>query len=247
MKQMGPTGQTMMLIAVILAGCSPAPDMRDARLADFASESMDRQAEQNQVFARQSEAVLEESQQLTEVSKELVVKDAEARQELIAAHENIMSELNQQQATIDAGRQQLEEDRREIAEQRHRDPLVANVIQGLGIALLCLLPLTVAIFVVVQMLRSEPDDSAIAELLVTYIARDEPVFLPATSSLPQITAEPTFVRGRDWDVFDVAGRPQVQADDETGTMTDDEAIVEARRQGLNVDNDGYVVGGSPTP
>ena len=69
MKQMGPLGQTMIPIAVILAGCSPAPDMRDQRLVDLASESMDRQAEQNQVLARQSEAVLDESQQLTKASK----------------------------------------------------------------------------------------------------------------------------------------------------------------------------------
>jgi hypothetical protein len=176
----------MMTLTLMLIGCRPAPDMRDQRLANLASESMDRQAEQNKVLARQTEAVLKESQQLIEASKELVLKDAEARQELIAAHENIMSELNEQQAMTDAGRQQLEQDRREIADQRYRDPLVANVIQSIGVLLLCLLPLIVAIFVVRRMLQSEPDDTAIAELLVMDIAREHPLLLDAKSPPPAI-------------------------------------------------------------
>ena len=50
---MARTGHVMAILTLtILTGCRPSPDMRDQRLVDLASESMDRQAEQNQQLAR---------------------------------------------------------------------------------------------------------------------------------------------------------------------------------------------------
>jgi hypothetical protein len=81
---------TMILLTILLGtiGCSQ-PDMRDQRIVDLAKESMARQAAQNEYIARQSQAIIEESQKLAEASKELVSQDAKARQELIAAQENL--------------------------------------------------------------------------------------------------------------------------------------------------------------
>ena len=187
MRIMARTGHAMAILTLtILAGCRPAPDMRDQRLVDLASESMDRQAEQNQQFARQTQAVLEESQRLAEASKELVVQDATARQELIAAHESLMSQLNQQQSLIDAGRQQLEQERRELAQNRYREPVIANTIQAMSLLLLCLLPLLVAAYAIRRMTRSEPDDAAIAELLVHELASERPMLLPRSQLPPAL-------------------------------------------------------------
>ena len=166
-----------MLLAVI--GCGDAPDFRDQRLAEFAQQTMTEQGRQNDRMADQSQAVVEESHQLAEAAKELVEHDAEARRELIAAQTELTTQLNEQQSAIYTGHDQLEQDRREIAEQRHRDPIVAAVIQNFGLVLACLLPLLVAVFVIRQMQSQEPDHAAVAELLTLELTSEEPRLLPS--------------------------------------------------------------------
>lgn len=163
------------LIPGTIAGCSPAPD---ERLAEFAQQTMTEQVRQNQRMADQSEAIVEESHQLAEAAKELVKRDAEARRELIAAQQKLTSQLNEQQSTIYTGHEQLEQDRREIAEQRQRDPIVAAVIQNVGLVIACLLPLLVAVQVIWQMQSQEPDHAAVAELLTLELTSKEPLLLP---------------------------------------------------------------------
>ena len=177
------TDRAMLNVALLMllatAGCSPAPDMRDQRLVEFARQSMDEQAKQNQTIAQQSQAVVEESQELAEASKELVASDAKARQDLIGAQERLTAQLHDQRATVDVGRDQLETERKQIAEQRHRDPLVAAAIQNIGLIIACLLPLIICIFVIRQMGSAEPDDGAVAELLVCELTSDQPRLLPS--------------------------------------------------------------------
>ncbi len=172
------TLNAVLLILLATDGCSPAPDMRDQRLAEFARQSMEEQAKQNQYIAEQSQAVVQETQELVEASKELVASDAQARQDLIGAQERLTAQLHEQRGTIDAGRDQLEEERQQIAEQRHRDPLVAAAIQNAGLMIACLLPLIVCIFVIRQLSKPEPDDGAVAELLVSELTSDQPRLLP---------------------------------------------------------------------
>jgi hypothetical protein len=178
MKQTKHLRSVAMVAAVLLlatiGGCGSSPD---ERLAEFAQQSMSEQARQNDRMADQSQAVVAESHQLAKTAKELVERDAEARRELIAAQQEMTSQLNEQQATVDAGRDQLEQDRREIAEQRHRDPLIAAVIQDFGLAIACLLPLLVAVFVIRQMHSQEPDHAAIVELLTLELTSEEPRLL----------------------------------------------------------------------
>jgi DNA repair exonuclease SbcCD ATPase subunit len=164
-----------LLMLGVVGGCGRSPD---ERLADFAQQSMAEQRKQNDRIAHQSQAVVEESHQLAETAKELVAHDAEARRELIAAQQELTSQLNGQQSAIHNGHQQLEQDRREIAEQRHRDPIVAAVIQNFGLLIACLLPLLVAVLVIRQMQSQEPDHAAVAELLTLELTSDEPLLLP---------------------------------------------------------------------
>jgi hypothetical protein len=143
---------------------------------------MAEQRKQNDRMADQSQAVVEESHQLAETAKILVERDAEARRELIAAQSEMTTQLNEQQSAIHTGHQQLEHDRREIAEQRHRDPIIAAVIQDFGLFIACMLPLVVAVFVIRQMQSQEPDHAAVAELLVLELTADEPRLLPGPMS-----------------------------------------------------------------
>ncbi|MBM79031.1 MAG: hypothetical protein CMJ78_00360 [Planctomycetaceae bacterium] len=173
------------LLLLTVIGCSDTPDMRDQRLAEFAQQAVKEQARQNDRMADQSQAIVEESHQLAQTAKELVESDAEARRELIAAQQELTSQVNDQQATVDAGREQLEQDRREIAEQRHRDPIVATAIQNIGLTLACLLPLIVAVYVIRQMQSQDPDHAAVAEMLVLEVTSDEPRLLPGPQLRPR--------------------------------------------------------------
>ena len=168
-----------LLMLGVVGGCGRSPD---ERLAEFAEQAVKEQARQNDRMADQSQAVVEESHQLAEAAKELVEQDAEARRELIAAQQELTSQLNGQQSAIYTGHEQLEQDRREIAEQRHRDPIIAAVIQDFGLFIACLLPLVVAVFVIRQMQSQEPDHATVAELLVLELTADEPRLLPGPMS-----------------------------------------------------------------
>ena len=183
MKQMKHLRRVAMCLALLMlgvvGGCGRSPD---ERLANFAQQTMSEQMKQNDRIADQSRAVVEGSHQLAETAKELVEHDAEARRELIAAQQELTSQLNGQQSAIQTGHQQLEQDRREIAEQRHRDPIIAAVIQNIGLTLACLLPLLVAVFVIRQMQSQEPDHAAVAELLILEMTADEPRLLPGPMS-----------------------------------------------------------------
>jgi hypothetical protein len=167
------------LLLLTVIGCS------DQRLAEFAEHAVKEQARQNGRMADQSQAIVAESHQLAEAAKELVESDAEARRELIAAQQELTSQLNDQQVTVDTGRDQLEQDRREIAEQRHRDPLVATAIQNTGLVIACLLPLIVAVLVIRQMQSQEPDHAAVAEMLVLELTSDAPRLLPGPQLRPR--------------------------------------------------------------
>jgi hypothetical protein len=179
MKQLNRIRSITMLMSVLMpgaiAGCSRAPD---ERLAEFAQQTMTEQIRQNQRMADQSEAIVDESHQLAEAAKELVERDAEARRDLIAAQQELTSQLNEQQLAIYTGHDQLEQDRREIAEQRNRDPIIAAVIQNVGLVIACLLPLLIAVQVIRQMHSQEPDHAAVAELLTLDLTSDEPLLLP---------------------------------------------------------------------
>ena len=190
MEQIPRTRRAMMIATLLMLltaiGCSRPADMRDQRLAEFARQSVEQQAKQNEEMARQSKAVVEESSQLAEAAKEMVASDAEARAEMIAAHDRLNGQLNEQRGTIDAGHDALEEERRQIAEQRHRDPIVATSIQTVGLIIACLLPLLVCVFIIRQMSRTEPDDAAVAELLVCELTSDQPRLLPGRSLRPAL-------------------------------------------------------------
>jgi len=167
-----PTKGIVSLLALVIfsavIGCGPAPDYRDQRLAEFAKQSTAQQSQQNNRLA------------------DLVEQNAKSRQDFLEAHENLTTQINAQQSALDTARSQLEQDRKEIASQRHRDPIIAAAIQGVGVFFACLLPLAVAVFVIRQMQGQGPDESAVADLLITELTAEKPLFL-SEPVLPKLT------------------------------------------------------------
>ena len=167
-KNLSP-GVAMLTMTLLLAvGCA---DSRDERFRQLAQQSLREQSEQNKRLAEQSKLI-------AEASRRLVEGDAEARKDLLAAQKQLSSELHSERAGIDRQRDKLEQERRNIAAQRHRDPIVARAIGAVGLTLACLLPLLLAAYVIRAVNRDGDDSAALSELLVMEITAERPLLLP---------------------------------------------------------------------
>ena len=176
---------SLALVALGPLGCS-----RDERLVKQAETASNRQADQNREIARQN-------QELAQATNRLVTADAQARHETLS----LQRELQAEQAAIGQQRDELEQERRQIADQRHRDPLLAAVLTDLGLLLACLLPLVLCGYLI-HGLRREPDDLELAELLTVELVSDSPLLLPPgglPSGGPAALAQPTIADGREDD------------------------------------------------
>ncbi len=83
------------------------------------------------------------------------------------------SSLNEQQEA-------LEEDRRDIATQRVREPLIANALQAFWLLLACLAPLLICVYALKQAGESPPE-LELGTLLVEELTSEEPQLIPALS------------------------------------------------------------------
>jgi hypothetical protein len=165
---------TLVLLAML--GCSSEPD---ERLARFAEQSVATQKQQNEMLARQSEAVIRENQRVTEAAQALVEQDATARQEMVAAQRQLSEQFHAERSVIDRERAGLEQERREIATQRQRDPVVAEAVHIVGMLLLCLTPLALAAYALCRLDRGRGDGEELGELLIAELASDTPRLLPS--------------------------------------------------------------------
>ena len=166
-------GVSIALLAVGLVGCDT-----DERLVKQTEKASDRQAEQNREIARQNH-------ELAQATNQLVTADAHSRQETLA----LQRELQNEQARLGQKRDDLEIERRQIAGQRQRDPVIAAVLIEVGTILACLLPLVLCGYLL-HGLRNEPDDQDLADLLTIELVSEAPIFLPFFDSraLPTNTA-----------------------------------------------------------
>jgi outer membrane murein-binding lipoprotein Lpp len=169
----------VVILTPLIIGCSSDNE----RLAQFAEQSMREQSTQNKHMANQAVAIVEESSQLAETAKELVHQDAKARQELLAHHTQLSSQLNSQQSKLDQQRQDL-------ARQLAREPVIAAAISNVGLLLACALPLALAGLLVWRTSQQTNDDAAVASLLVHEMTTETPLFL-SEPVFPKLTAKPT--------------------------------------------------------
>lgn len=169
------------ILLLMLTGCGSSTD---DRLVKMAQEQVARQAEQSRQAA-------ELHKQLVEGSRQLVQAEAKAREELTT----LQHDLRADQAEVGRQRDQLETERRQIADQRHRDPIIAAAIMDLGLVLACLLPLGVAVYVLWVVGHSRQSGDAVTELLVEELVADQPRLLPpATTSVSALGCEPAIDR-----------------------------------------------------
>jgi hypothetical protein len=149
-----------LLILGVLLAAARGCESDDARVARLAQEAAARQAEQNREIAR-----------------------------LVESQQALQQGLDAQRGHLDQQRTVLEEERRSIAAERIRDPIIAKALIGAVILAACALPLVLAFFVLRGAHKAEPDDAALTELLVQELVADEPLLLPRPT-VPAIEEQP---------------------------------------------------------
>jgi hypothetical protein len=164
----------LMMLMFAVAGCS---ETQDERLTELARESLQQQAMQNQRLG-------EQSRQIAEAAERLVESDAEARRELLAMHAALQQELESQQTRIDTERAGLECERRAIASQRGRDPIIAQTIGVVGTVVACLLPLLLAGYVLYTVNRDVDNDRHLAQFLLEELTAGRPRLLLPLATPP---------------------------------------------------------------
>ena len=153
------------LTLILLTGTSCSSD-ENSRVAELATQQLERQSDQNR-------RMTELQQEVASGSRELVEADAKARQEMIVLQREIQTEQNQ----IGHQRDQLETERREIADNRHRDPIIAAAITRVAMVVVSLLPLLICWLLLRQ--KIEPaDEQQMTELLLEDLVSAEPRLLP---------------------------------------------------------------------
>ena len=103
-------------------------------------------------------------------TQKLVETDAKARHENAELHRGIEAG----RADINKQRDLLERERREIANQRHRDPIVAESIKAAVALLVAALPLVVCLFIL-RGLFQKFEDEAMVDLLVEELISQQPL------------------------------------------------------------------------
>jgi hypothetical protein len=176
-----PIWTVLTLIALNVIGCSSG----DERLVELSRQSADRQAEQNRL-------VETNNRQVIEATNTLVEADAKSRTENIELHRQIEAE----RSGVNQQRDALEQERRQIAVARNRDPIIAEAIAAAAGLIAALLPLLVC-FVLLRALFHKPDGEALAEILIEDLVSQYPLLsessagsLPGTVREPRLPAKP---------------------------------------------------------
>ena len=191
------------LLLILVTGCSSGDD---DRLVELGKQACDRQARQNQTIADQSRQVTETTHQFVEsssdarkdmielqrelveaeanarnelvrVQQDLVDRDAECRQELNALQQETQSAIQVERQSLDRQREGLEAERRQIAGERQRAPIIAAAITQLGLILACLAPLALCAYLLWSLRSTAAEDEAVTELLVEELTSERPRLL----------------------------------------------------------------------
>ena len=207
-----PHRNLLIVMILLLVGCKN----NDERLAQFAKDSCERQAQQNGTIAEQNKQVTSLSndflqgdtrarQDMIELQKEFAEGDAAAREKLLAVQQDLLQrdaqsreQLNTMQKEaqsaahterqqLDQQRQGVEKERQELAKERQSAPVVAAAVMQVGLILACLLPLLFCGYLVYSLRHTQGDDEAVTGLLVQDLM-GQPKLLPLVS-LPELVQE----------------------------------------------------------
>ena len=160
------------ILLILLTGCETA----DERLVNLSERSLVRQAEQNEQIARQS-------QETAETTRSLVAADAQARADLLLAQQELNQGLQMERASLDQQYHELENERRALAAQRNRDPILAGAITGAALLIVCSFPLLVCLFLLRSLDQAEPH-LPLEDLLIDELTTGKSVFLVSPTAEP---------------------------------------------------------------
>ncbi len=173
------------LLAPIAIGCSSG----DERLVELSRESTNRQAEQNRLVENNNRQVLEATNRLVEA-------DAKSRTETYDLHRQIEAE----RSGVNEQRDALEQERRQIAAERTREPIIAESIQAAVGLIAAILPLLVCLLLL-RGLYQRPDGETLADVLIEELVSQHPLLsepeaasLPGTDGAPRLPVAPAEAR-----------------------------------------------------
>ena len=164
----------VLTLVVLICGCGTSKP--DGRYEQLVEKTLEQQAAQNQAMAKQS-------QEVAEATRQLVEGDAKARREMAATHRDLQTGLQSERKNIDRQHDELEQERREIAAQRHRDPIIAQAIIQVGGYLAAVVPLALA-FVLLRSLQHEDPDAFVGELLLQEFTSERPLLIDRQWTAP---------------------------------------------------------------
>jgi hypothetical protein len=158
------------LMVLVIIGC----DSEDQRLAEFAQRSAAEQAAQNRAAAELATQAAENQRRTVEVVEK-------SRQDLIEQQKEQQEHLDQQRSTIDR-------ERRDLANERRRESILAPVLTSIGFLLVTALPLVLCWYLLHSLKDAPVDETSVTQLLVQDLVSDQPILLPPpVSSARHIT------------------------------------------------------------
>jgi len=106
-------------------------------------------------------------------------RDDEVLSQMIAKNAELQQSLHEERVMVSRQRDQLEKDRKTLAAQRHRAPIIAAAITHVGMTVACLMPLLVCWWLLRQYL-DVPQDQIIADAIILDLVADKPLLLPSS-------------------------------------------------------------------
>ena len=169
--------RVIILISVCACGCG------DDAAVQFARESAERQA-------KQSEQMAKLQTEFAQGAKEMVARSTELQRDVT----QLQQDLRKDQAGIFDQRDALEQERRELAAARIRDPIIANALLIAGTAVVALAPLVLAAYAL-RVVETSRDDGLVTQVLIEDLTSDIPRLLapaaPNLNSPPAATSPDT--------------------------------------------------------
>ena len=165
---------SVLTLVVLICACGTIEP--DGRYEQLVEKTIEQQAAQNQAMAKQS-------QEVAEATRQLVEADAKARQEMAATHRDLQTGLQSERKNIDRQHDELEKERRQIAAQRHRDPIIAGAIMQAAGFLAAVVPLALAL-VLLRSLQHEDPDALVGELLLQEFTSERPLLIDRQWTAP---------------------------------------------------------------
>lgn len=157
-----------LILLTLTSGC-------DERVVEVAREAADRQAQQN-------EAMAELSQEVAGGARQLIAADAETRKEIVAVHREFQAE----RARLDLGWTDLEQQRRQLANERRTESILIPVVKLAGGLLLVTALLGFSWYALFAVRSDSHVEADLNSFLVDELTSGRPSIVGA-DCLPQIT------------------------------------------------------------